>query len=118
LGVEPPREPTRNPPRETPATAAGHRLLRLDETAQRIHGPAGPLPLTRLEYRLLAVLLRRPERIFSRSELMAMVWDDAPDTADRTVDAHVKLLRARLREAGLPSDLIQTHRHMGYSLQA
>jgi two-component system catabolic regulation response regulator CreB len=101
-----------------PATPAGHRLLRLDEATQRIHGPAGPLPLTRLEYRLLAVLLRRPERIFSRSELMALVWDDAPDTADRTVDAHVKLVRARLREAGLPSDLIQTHRHMGYSLQA
>ena len=100
------------------ATPAGHRLLRLDEATQRIHGPAGPLPLTRLEYRLLAVLLRRPERIFSRSELMALVWDDAPDTADRTVDAHVKLVRARLREAGLPSDLIQTHRHMGYSLQA
>jgi two-component system catabolic regulation response regulator CreB len=104
--------------RSTPATPAGHRLLRLDEATQRIHGPAGPLPLTRLEYRLLAVLLRRPERIFSRSELMALVWDDAPDTADRTVDAHVKLVRARLREAGLPSDLIQTHRHMGYSLQA
>ena len=107
-----------DPAPPAPATPAGHRLLRLDEAMQRIHGPAGPLPLTRLEYRLLAVLLRRPERIFSRSELMALVWDDAPDTADRTVDAHVKLVRARLREAGLPSDLIQTHRHMGYSLQA
>jgi len=92
-------------------------LLRLDDGSQRILGPTGPLPLTRLEYRLLAALLRRPERIFSRRELMSMVWDDAPDTSDRTVDAHVKLVRAKLREAGLDGDLIQTHRHMGYSLQ-
>jgi two-component system catabolic regulation response regulator CreB len=91
--------------------------LRLDETAQRIHGPAGPLPLTRYEFGLLATLLRRPQRIFTRSELMALVWHDAPDTADRTVDAHVKLLRAKLREAGLAGELIHTHRHMGYSLQ-
>lgn len=92
-------------------------VLFLDEAAQRIHGANGPLPLTRYEYRLLATLLRRPQRIFSRSELMRLVWDDAPETADRTVDAHVKLLRAKLREAGLAGDLIQTHRHMGYSLQ-
>lgn len=92
-------------------------VLFLDESAQRIHGADGPLPLTRYEYRLLATLLRRPQRIFSRSELMSLVWHDAPDTADRTVDAHVKLLRAKLRDAGLAGDLIQTHRHMGYSLQ-
>lgn len=91
--------------------------LRLDEATQRIHGPAGPLPLTRYEFALLATLLRRPQRIFTRSELMALVWHDAPDTADRTVDAHVKLLRAKLREAGLAAELIHTHRHMGYSLQ-
>ena len=97
--------------------APTHRLLRLDEPNQRIHGPQGPLPLTRLEYRLLAVLLRQPQRIFSRAELMSRVWVEAPDTADRTVDAHVKLVRGKLREAGLPADLIQTHRHMGYSLQ-
>ena len=97
--------------------AAPPAALRLDEAAQRIHGPAGPLPLTRYEFRLLAALLRRPQRIYSRSELMALVWDDAPDTADRTVDAHVKLVRAKLREAGLAGELIQTHRHMGYSLQ-
>lgn len=97
--------------------AASHRLLRLDEASQRILGPQGPLPLTRLEYRLLAVLLRQPQRIFSRAELMSRVWVDAPDTADRTVDAHVKLVRGKLREAGLQADLIQTHRHMGYSLQ-
>ena len=48
---------------------------------------------------------------------MSLVWEDAADTSDRTVDAHVKLLRAKLRDAGRAGELIQTHRHMGYSLR-
>lgn len=99
-----------------PPAASGQLLL--DEAAQRIRCGAQWLALTRYEYRLLATLLRRPQRIFSRAELMDLVWDDAPDTADRTVDAHIKQLRAKLREAGAGAELIQTHRHMGYSLQA
>jgi two-component system catabolic regulation response regulator CreB len=93
-------------------------LLQLDEAAQRIRCAGQWLALTRYEYRLLATLLKRPQRIFSRAELMDLVWDDAPDTADRTVDAHIKLVRAKLREAGASAELIQTHRHMGYSLSA
>lgn len=96
---------------------AGAVALRLDEPAQRIAcGGGGYLALTRYEYLLLATLLRRPGRIFSRAELMDLVWADAPDTLDRTVDAHIKLLRAKLRERGLSPELIQTHRNMGYSL--
>ena len=91
-------------------------LLQLDEAAQRIRCAGQWLALTRYEDRLLATLLKRPQRIFSRAELMDLVWGDAPDTADRTVDAHVKLLRAKLREAGVSAELIQTHRNMGYSL--
>lgn len=103
------------PSAAAPAAPAPGRL-RLDEAAQRVACADGYLALTRYEYRLLATLLRRPGRIFSRAELMAMVWEDAPDTADRTVDAHVKQLRAKLREHGLSPELIQTHRHIGYSL--
>ena len=92
--------------------------LQLDEAAQRIRCGGEPLALTRYEYGLLATLLKRPERIFSRAELMELVWGDAPDTSERTVDAHIKLLRAKLRACGLEADLIQTHRNMGYALQA
>lgn len=99
------------------APSAEGAFLQLDETAQRIRCGGQWLALTRYEYRLLATLLKRPQRIFSRAELMDLVWADAPDTADRTVDAHVKLLRAKLREAGASAELIQTHRNMGYSLQ-
>lgn len=102
----------------TPATATDSAVpvLQLDEAVQRIRCGDRWLALTRYEYRLLATLLKRPQRIFSRGELMDLVWQDAPNTADRTVDAHIKLLRAKLREAGTRAELIQTHRHMGYSL--
>lgn len=99
----------------TPELSGG--ALVLDEAAQRIACQGSYLALTRYEFQLLATLLRRPERIFSRSELMDLVWGDAADTADRTVDAHVKLLRAKLRERGLVAEVIQTHRNMGYSIR-
>ena len=100
-----------------PAGPVAEGGLQLDEAAQRIRCGGEPLALTRYEYGLLATLLKRPQRIFSRAELMDLVWGDAPDTSERTVDAHIKLLRAKLRAGGLEADLIQTHRNMGYSLQ-
>lgn len=89
----------------------------VDENAQRIHHQGQMLSLTRYEYLLLATLIKRPGRIFSRSELMDLIWTSAHDTSDRTVDAHIKLLRAKLRQQGMGGDCIATHRHMGYSFQ-
>lgn len=99
---------------QPPATDSA---LRLDEETQRIKCQGEWLALTRYEYLLLSTLLKRPQRIFSRGEIMAHVWCNAPETSERTVDAHIKLLRAKLRERGVSADLIQTHRNMGYSIQ-
>ncbi|MCY1294092.1 Transcriptional regulatory protein CreB [compost metagenome] len=77
------------------------------------------LDLTRYEYLLLALLVAHPGRIYTRAQLMELVWQDALDTSDRTVDTHVKTLRAKLREAtpqGEGAERIRTHRGMGYSL--
>ncbi|HEY0587174.1 MAG TPA: two-component system response regulator CreB [Pseudoduganella sp.] len=76
-----------------------------------------PLDLTRYEYLLLKTLVEHPGHVLSRAQLMDRVWCDAPDTLDRTVDAHVKSLRAKLRAIDDNADPIQTHRGMGYSLQ-
>jgi two-component system catabolic regulation response regulator CreB len=46
------------------------------------------------------------------------VWRDAPDTVDRTVDTHVKTLRAKLRAVSEARDPIRTHRGLGYSVEA
>ncbi|MDB5935338.1 MAG: two-component system response regulator CreB [Massilia sp.] len=76
------------------------------------------LELTRYEYLLLKTMLEHPAHVLSRPQLMDRVWDGAPDTLERTVDAHVKTLRAKLRAVDPSIDPIQTHRGMGYSLVA
>ncbi|SOY87470.1 two-component system response regulator CreB [Cupriavidus taiwanensis] len=75
------------------------------------------LALTRYEYLLLAWLVAHPGRICSRAQLMDAVWAGALDTSDRTVDTHIKTLRAKLREVSAEgAERIRTHRGMGYSL--
>jgi len=88
--------------------------LRALEAKVLFHGQ--PLDLTRYEYLLLKTLLEHPGHVLSRAQLMARVWSAAPDTLDRTVDAHVKSLRAKLRAIDAQADPIHTHRGLGYSL--
>ncbi len=87
-----------------------------DATTQRATFGGQPLPLTRREWGLLATLLKSPGRIWSHEALLDAVWGHAADSTDRTVDTHIKTLRAKLREAGCPEDLIGTHRGMGYAI--
>lgn len=100
--------------------------LRVDEG--RILYLGQDLTLTRYEYLLLKTLVERPGMLFSRAQLMDKVWSNAPETQERTVDAHVKSIRSKLKhiaelraQSGAPmpanpDDPIQTHRGMGYSL--
>jgi two-component system, OmpR family, catabolic regulation response regulator CreB len=89
----------------------------LDEERRQITYFGKPLELSRYEYKLLAVLLKRPGRVYSRDELLELVWDAPEASLDRTVDAHVKNLRAKLRDIRPDADPIATHRGMGYSLK-
>lgn len=88
-----------------------------DEARCRILFRGNALELTRNEYRLLATLVKSPGRVFSREQLMNAAWDDPGAAMDRTVDAHVKLLRAKLKAAGAEEDAIVTHRGLGYALK-
>jgi two-component system catabolic regulation response regulator CreB len=91
--------------------------LRHDEDRKRIEYFGIPLELSRYEYRLLLALMGRPGRVYSREQLMGMAWDAPESSLDRTVDAHVKSLRAKLREARPGEEPIRTHRGLGYSLK-
>ncbi|WP_176427722.1 winged helix-turn-helix domain-containing protein, partial [Salmonella enterica] len=53
-----------------------------------------------------------------RQQLMDIVWSDAQETFDRTVDTHIKTLRAKLRAINPELSPINTHRGMGYSLRS
>ncbi|MDT0139888.1 response regulator [Acidovorax sp. PRC11] len=88
-----------------------------DLAGQRVHLHGRPLELTRREYRLLSVLLAGAGRIHTRDALLAAAWGSDSESTDRTVDTHVKTLRAKLREADPARDYIRTHRGMGYSLE-
>ena len=103
----------------SPAAPASSRTpgFELRAAEARILFRGQPLDLTRYEYLLLKTLVEHPGHVLSRAQLMDRVWCDAPDTLDRTVDAHVKSLRAKLRAIDDNADPIQTHRGMGYSLQ-
>lgn len=89
-----------------------------DPEAHRIAFDGIPLELTRYEYALLAELLRRPGAILGRAQLLERAWADAPETGERTVDTHVKTLRAKLRQVDPGADPVRTHRGIGYSLDA
>ena len=88
----------------------------VDEAKHRIEFHGKALDLTRYEFRLLKTLLAHPEQVFTRSQLLERVWPEAEDSGDRTVDTHIKTLRAKLRALDAEADPIQTHRGLGYSI--
>ncbi|MDB6126166.1 MAG: Two-component system, OmpR family, catabolic regulation response regulator CreB [Verrucomicrobia bacterium] len=99
------------------ATIPSTKVWQHDEARCRISYRGCALELTRNEYRLLAALLAAPGRVFSRDQLMTAAWEDPGAATDRTVDAHIKLLRAKLRTALPDADPFVTHRGLGYSLR-
>ncbi|MDP3332998.1 MAG: two-component system response regulator CreB [Methylococcaceae bacterium] len=90
----------------------------LDSAAGRIRYCGKLLDLTRYEFLLLKLLIEHPERIFSREQLLERIWNDPSEVFDRTVDTHIKTLRAKLRAMEPGQDAIRTHRGLGYSLQS
>jgi two-component system catabolic regulation response regulator CreB len=102
--------------RPAPVTA-GSPVWSHDKARCRISYRGRPIELTRNEYRLLGALLAQPGRVFSRDQLMEAAWEDPGAAMDRTVDAHIKLLRAKIREVAPEADPIVTHRGLGYSLR-
>lgn len=93
----------------------GREVFTVEASRAEIRFQGTPLSLTRYEYRLLAALIAEPGRVFSRDELMRAAWDhDVSDT--RTVDTHIKQLRAKLRALEPGTSPIRTHRGLGYSL--
>jgi two-component system catabolic regulation response regulator CreB len=89
-----------------------------DADGHRIRYRGRLLDLTRYEYGLLAALLQRPGAVLSRAQLMDRVWGDALESGDRTIDTHIKTLRAKLRTVAPEADPIRTHRGLGYSLES
>jgi two-component system phosphate regulon response regulator PhoB len=88
------------------------RTLMLDRERQRVTVRGREVPLTSLEFRILAFLMERPGKVFTRDEVLNGAWKHEAFVTDRTVDVHIRSIRRKLgREAG---EYIETVRGTGY----
>ena len=99
----------------SPAPAAAM-PIQIDDGRRQIRFYGRLLELSRYEYGLLKTLASRPGHVFTRDTLLERVWDDPGESLDRTVDAHVKTLRAKMKLVAPSLDPIRTHRGTGYAL--
>ncbi len=91
--------------------------LKVDDSRRRITCFGKDLDLSRYEFDLLRTLIRLPGHVFSRDRLMDLVWDDPAASMDRTVDAHIKTIRAKIKKIKKDFHPIITHRGIGYALK-
>ena len=93
--------------------------LTLNPETMRVERDGDDISLGPKEFRLLSVLIERPERVFSREQLLDMVWGNGVYVEERTVDVHMSRLRSALnksKDAERKPDIIRTVRGTGYSL--
>ncbi|WP_128515199.1 phosphate regulon transcriptional regulator PhoB [Tabrizicola thermarum] len=104
--------------RVRPSTAGvvlEHEDIRLDPESHRVYRGDKVLKLGPTEFKLLVTLMERPGRVFSREQLLDLVWGRDIYVDTRTVDVHVGRLRKSLMSHG-GSDPVRTVRGAGYSL--
>jgi two-component system catabolic regulation response regulator CreB len=100
------------PRTETPPTGS-HFVIDAQRVLVSYRGQ--PLNLTRHEFRLLQCLLEQPQRVFSREQLLDAVGVPSDAGYERSIDTHIKSVRAKLRTIAADAEPIQTHRGLGYS---
>ena len=77
--------------------------------------PGGTVTLTRIEFNILELLVRRPNKVFSKAELFELAWGEPFAGDDSTVAVHVSNIRAKLRASGT-DDYVRTVWGMGFKL--
>ena len=87
------------------------RALELDPATRRVHVGGEAVHLTPTEFDLLALLAARPGVVYAREQLLADVWGWRDGSGQRTVDSHVRGLRAKLG-----AGLVRTVHGVGYAL--
>jgi two-component system phosphate regulon response regulator PhoB len=97
--------------KERPDERIVHEPLVIDVGAHVVRLKGKEITLTATEFKLLHRLARRPGRAFGRDQLLSEVWGYGGEIETRTVDTHMKRLRAKLGPVG---DWIQTVRGVGY----
>jgi two-component system phosphate regulon response regulator PhoB len=99
------------------ATVLAYGDIELDRDTKRVSRSGREVPLGPTEFRLLEFFMQHPRRVFSREELLDAVWGPDIHVEPRTVDVHIRRLRAALEKTG-HDRLIQTVRGSGYRISA
>jgi two-component system phosphate regulon response regulator PhoB len=103
--------------RDTQDEVHGFGELQLDPGSHRVRISGIALDLAPMEYQLLLFFLKNQERVYSRKELIKLVWGSGTFVEARTVDVHIRRLRMALEPSGYDR-LIQTVRGSGYRFSA
>jgi two-component system phosphate regulon response regulator PhoB len=91
--------------------------LVLDTHSHRVSARGTALEMGPTEFRLLQFFMTHPERVYSRTQLLDMVWSRGSFVEERTVDVHIRRLRKALEEGGY-DHMVQTVRGAGYRFSA
>lgn len=91
--------------------------FQIDESRRQILYFGQSLDLSRYEFAILKTFIRRPGHVYSRDQLMELCWDEPECSMDRTIDAHIKNIRNKMKAIKPDYDSIITHRGQGYSLK-
>jgi DNA-binding response OmpR family regulator len=103
------------PPERSPLVIQVGQLA-IDAARRQARWEGAPLDLTTLEFDLLHTLAQHAERVLSRAQLLDQVWGYAYHGDLRVVDAVIKRLRTKLRQAAPRSEIIVTVRGVGYKM--
>ena len=91
--------------------------LSLDPASYEVMYGRSPIRLTPKEFALMEALLRYGKRVLSRTAIMEQIWTWQESPEEDTIKTYIKNLRAKLRDAGAPKDLIETVHGVGYRLK-
>lgn len=91
--------------------------LSLDPSSYEVMYGRSPIRLTPKEFALMEALLRYGKRVPSRTAIMEQVWSWSELPEEETIKTYIKNLRAKLKAAGAPKDLIETVHGVGYRLK-
>jgi two-component system catabolic regulation response regulator CreB len=108
---------SKNSPVSTIPDTSENAMFRIEMLSRIVYFQGKSLDLSKNEYNLLVCLIKNPGRVFSRDELMGQLTEDSGFVLDRTVDAHIKNIRSKLRVVNPHIEPIETRRGFGYCLK-
>ncbi|MCW8877815.1 MAG: response regulator [Kangiellaceae bacterium] len=92
--------------------------IKVDSDSFKIFFQTEQVELTAIEFKLFYLLFSNPNRIYSRAQIMDLVYQDYRDVSDRTVDSHIRNLRKKLAKLPLEEDLIRSVYGAGYKFES